>query len=162
MELAIILVLLFIVWTEYNVRSSGWRDRDHTIEYEDNGSQKVLDYTIRPNTAVKHSTFPAWKLYADVLMYMPPNLKADYLGSTEWATLRKHRLAIAGNKCESCGNTINLQLHHITYTRLTRENIEDVRIVCGDTWVAGTKLPGCHQKIHDKYGYDRGTKYPII
>ena len=64
------------------------------------------------------------------------------------------RLIIAQYKCESCGSNVQLQCHHITYERLTRERIDDLVILCGGS-------NGCHQRIHDILGYDRTTEYPI-
>ncbi len=85
------------------------------------------------------------------LMYISAEAKAKYLKSKRWKALKLFKLKIAQNKCECCGSTTELHLHHIDYERLTEELIEDVVIVCSI----------CHQKIHDKLGYDRVTKYPI-
>lgn len=86
------------------------------------------------------------------LMYISAKDKAEYLRSEEWSDLKLLRLKIAQNKCECCGLTNSLQLHHITYERLTKERIEDLAILCSF----------CHTKIHSILGYDRTTKYPIL
>lgn len=85
------------------------------------------------------------------LMFISANAKSEYLQSKEWKELKTMKLLLADNKCESCGSTHNLELHHIDYTNLTQENFEDVAIVCRD----------CHQAIHNKLGLDRKTLYPI-
>ena len=88
------------------------------------------------------------------LMFISAEAKAAYLQSPEWHILKNQRLIIANYKCECCGATTQLECHHITYERLTREHIEDLVILCGGS-------NGCHQKIHNLLGYDRTTKYPI-
>jgi hypothetical protein len=87
-------------------------------------------------------------------MFISAEAKRNYLNSTEWQELRNKRMLIAGGTCECCGLTHQLQCHHVTYLRLTAEHIDDVRILCGGS-------NGCHQKIHNKLGYDRTTEYSI-
>lgn len=91
---------------------------------------------------------------AQSLMFISAEHKLAYLQSPQWQLLKTKRLIIAQYKCEYCGSTNQLQCHHITYERLTRERIEDLAILCGGS-------NGCHQRIHDLLKYDRTTKYPI-
>ena len=88
------------------------------------------------------------------LMFISAKDKLEYMQSEKWRTLKFYRLMIAQYKCESCGSFNNLNLHHITYERLTQELIEDVAILCGG-------INGCHTKLHNILGYDRTTLYPI-
>jgi len=83
--------------------------------------------------------------------YMSAEDKATYMQSNKWLALKYQRLSIANNGCETCGLTTSLQLHHITYTNLGDENINDLRIQCNT----------CHSNLHIKLGYDRNTLYPI-
>jgi len=87
-------------------------------------------------------------------MYISKQAKLDYTQSQQWYNLKQQRLGIANYCCEStdCNRTAGLECHHITYERLTEENIDDLRIVCRD----------CHQQIHNKHGYSREGFYPII
>ena len=85
------------------------------------------------------------------LMFISAEDKLEYMQSEKWRTLRFSRLMIAQYKCESCGSFHNLNLHHITYERLTQEELEDVAILC----------EVCHTKLHNLLGYDRTTLYPI-
>lgn len=85
------------------------------------------------------------------LMFISAEDKLEYIQSEKWRTLRFSRLMIAQYKCESCGSFHNLNLHHITYERLTQEELEDVAILC----------EVCHTKLHNLLGYDRTTLYPI-
>lgn len=84
-------------------------------------------------------------------MFISAKAKAEYMQSKQWVNLKSQRLIIANNKCECCGSINNLQLHHETYVRLTVEDINDVKILCGV----------CHNKLHAILGYDRATLYPI-
>ena len=81
--------------------------------------------------------------------------KQSYMQSIEWKELKEYRLILADNKCEVCGSGEQLALHHLHY-RTWREEcyLMDVVILCGGP-------NGCHQNIHNKYGYDYNTEYPI-
>jgi hypothetical protein len=85
------------------------------------------------------------------LMYISAKAKLEYMNTQQWKELKLSRLKIAQNKCECCGSIHSLQLHHITYIRLTQEHINDVAILC----------KSCHTKLHNLLGYDRATIYPI-
>lgn len=78
--------------------------------------------------------------------------KQDYLKSTEWNTRRKQVLKRDSYSCKQCGITgVPMEVHHITYKRLTCENLKDLVTLCRD----------CHQHIHNRYGYDYNTNYPL-
>ena len=103
------------------------------------GQDNLIDITLAPTVN---------------LMFISAEAKFTYLQSAEWHNIKNERLKIAQYKCECCGSTNQLQCHHITYERLTREHIDDLAILCGGS-------NGCHQRIHDLLKYDRTTKYPI-
>ena len=96
---------------------------------------------------------PEWRLYTGTLMYLPPELKQQYLLSIEWQELKAERSTIANGTCEveGCTETEHLHLHHTDYERLTMEHIDDLRLLC----------PFHHSEVHKKLGKDRATKYPI-
>jgi len=103
----------------------------------------------------KDSTAELWDLQPiKSTMFISAEVKQTYLNSSEWWKLRDKRMILAQYKCECCGSTWMLSCHHVTYIRLTREELNDVVILCGGS-------DGCHQKIHDILGYDRATEYPI-
>lgn len=54
----------------------------------------------------------------------------EYLRSPEWEIRRKWIKALAGNKCERCGATIGLEVHHRTYERLGHELPDDLEVLC--------------------------------
>lgn len=85
------------------------------------------------------------------LMFISSAEKLAYMKTEQWAELKQTRLMIAQYKCECCGSTNRLHLHHVNYERLTQELIEDVAILCEE----------CHNKLHSILGYDRTTLYPI-
>ena len=84
--------------------------------------------------------------------YMSSTDKAKHLLTQYWKDLKAKRIHVFGNKCEACGCTGPLELHHVTYVRLGAEQLDDVRLTCRS----------CHQSTHDEYGYDRDTLYPLI
>jgi hypothetical protein len=162
-----ILIIVICLWfiSSYLYRTSTFKE-DNTEhldylrqqlkekQYEARTDEPFYKETIKPKTKPIYSG-PIQTVFdffvTKKLMYISAKDKALYLQSKEWKELKLFRLKIAQHKCECCGSTYYLQLHHITYIRLTKEKIGDVAILC--------KI--CHQKIHYKLGYDRATKYPI-
>lgn len=61
-----------------------------------------------------------------------------YLTSEHWRQTRRRKLRAVDNKCERCGATRKLQVHHKHYRTLFAEADEDLEVVCQD----------CHRRIH--------------
>jgi len=142
--LAFLAFLALMAYLDTYIGKSSNNNRYNNSKYNEDSSYG--DYDDEDYEAI-----PEWKLYTGNPMYIPAPLKRQYLQSIEWEALKLLRLIIAKDRCECCGSTTRLELHHVTYERLTNEDIDDVRIVCRS----------CHQNIHDKLGTDRTTKYPI-
>lgn len=53
-----------------------------------------------------------------------------YLRSPEWKGRRKDALVAAGGRCQDCGATRDLHVHHLTYKRHGRELPRDLRVLC--------------------------------
>ena len=62
----------------------------------------------------------------------------SYLKSKEWLAVRESLFLVRGKKCERCRSVDNIQVHHIHYVNIFREQLEDLMVVCKD----------CHRKIH--------------
>jgi len=65
----------------------------------------------------------------------------DYLKSSHWLTTRREAIIRAGFKCEYCGASFydeTLQVHHLTYKNIGREQPEDMQVLCRT----------CHRKAH--------------
>ena len=81
--------------------------------------------------------------------------KSIYMKSNSWNQLRIDRLDLDNYTCQLCNrNGISLSVHHITYTRVYNEKLDDLRSLCSY----------CHTKIHNELGYpkniyDYKTKY---
>lgn len=70
-------------------------------------------------------------------------LKAEYnrhIHSSVWKNFRKKILEERDNKCEKCGYTRRLHLHHLNYDNFGHELPEDVQVLCNT----------CHEKVHNK------------
>lgn len=64
----------------------------------------------------------------------------EYLKSIAWQIIRRLALARAHFRCVICNTDQNLHVHHRTYERFGKENIEDLTVLC----------EGCHKLFHDK------------
>lgn len=53
-----------------------------------------------------------------------------YMSSAAWRKTRQEALKRAGYKCEVCGATKNLHVHHLTYKNFTHEQPEDLKVLC--------------------------------
>lgn len=63
----------------------------------------------------------------------------SYMHSPQWKRKRRKAFAFYGNKCNCCGSTESLQVHHKTYDNLYREPLTDLEILCS----------GCHRNLHE-------------
>lgn len=61
-----------------------------------------------------------------------------YLKSKKWTDFKAKVIGMRGFNCELCKSQKNIQLHHLTYERLGKEDINDVMILCKK----------CHEKAH--------------
>ena len=78
--------------------------------------------------------------------------KKKYLRSPEYRAKRIIVLKRDNYTCRGCGTTEQLEVHHTTYKRLGNEKLTDLVTVCRN----------CHQRIHDKYGYNYKSEFPLI
>lgn len=65
---------------------------------------------------------------------------ARYRQSDHWKEVSAAARARAKNKCQRCGSTKQIEVHHRTYARLGAELPEDLEVLCRD----------CHRKVHNK------------
>lgn len=65
----------------------------------------------------------------------------EYLKSSDWRVVKLRKLkSRMPYRCYCCNTYKNLDLHHISYTRLGREKLSDLTWVCRN----------CHELIHKK------------
>lgn len=53
-----------------------------------------------------------------------------YLKSVKWKKLRLRLFKSRGRKCERCGETKRLHVHHKTYIRIFKEHLKDLEVLC--------------------------------
>ena len=63
-----------------------------------------------------------------------------YLRSPHWRETRLRKLRAVGFKCEKCEAGGRLDIHHLTYTRIGREKLSDLQVLCRK----------CHKAEHQK------------
>ncbi len=64
----------------------------------------------------------------------------EYLRSPEWREKRSRVMRRASYLCEMCGERRATEVHHLTYDRIFREELDDLKAICRE----------CHKTIHDK------------
>ncbi len=62
----------------------------------------------------------------------------EYLNTPEWKEKREMVLELRGRRCEECGSTKDLHVHHWVYCR-GEESLEDLVVLCSN----------CHKKLHE-------------
>lgn len=62
----------------------------------------------------------------------------EYIASKVWRKKRRRVFYRDKHKCQECGATRWLQVHHLTYKRLFREPLSDLITLCRD----------CHKAAH--------------
>ncbi len=79
---------------------------------------------------------------------MPSADKEKYLSSDKWKLIR-NAVIERDKSCTTCGSYHALNVHHLHYLRLGRENLNDLIALC----------KSCHFDLHEKKGYSRQGLY---
>lgn len=72
------------------------------------------------------------------------NSKEEYYHSREWQVKRAFALNRANHKCQRCGASHSLEVHHWSYDRLYNEDPEDLEVLC----------KRCHLKADQERAYN--------
>ena len=72
-----------------------------------------------------------------------------YLKSKEWRAKRDRVIERCGNVCEHCGHYPVAEIHHLTYDRVFREELDDLQGLC----------VYCHTFMHHKWADDGEAEY---
>ena len=151
MELAILFILLVfanLVWNHFTAdppsittdRRTSKSDQTTKQPKSNDNQPTVLIRTTESDNPIKYSN-----------QFCTAQEKSEHMQSQYWFDLKQYRLALANYVCESCGTSGPLELHHVDYSNLLAENINDVRVICRQ----------CHQTVHNRLGYSRETYYSI-
>lgn len=73
---------------------------------------------------------------------------SEYINSPEWTATAAEAKMRANFRCQACGSSRELQVHHITYVRLGQEDPKDLAVFCRS----------CHELLqkHHKIGWYLG------
>lgn len=80
-------------------------------------------------------SFPPFSFYS----IMNKAQYAQYLKTDHWQRVRIRRIKIAEFRCEHCGGDGLLEVHHLTYARIRKEQMADLMALCSR----------CHRLIED-------------
>jgi len=69
-------------------------------------------------------------LEEDALIRSSFTSKEQYYISPQWQYKRLQKLRQAGHKCERCGSTGVLDVHHLNYDTLYDEDMSDLQVLC--------------------------------
>jgi len=75
------------------------------------------------------------------LARVTPEMRSAYYMTPHWQIVRSARFEHDSMMCVLCGDSEEIQCHHVTYESIFREELSDLLTVCSD----------CHSKIH-KHG----------
>lgn len=73
----------------------------------------------------------------------------NYIHSNAWRSRRKQALRIGHNRCDICGSTTSLQVHHLTYKHLGHELDNELVVLCAL----------CHRKVHNQQARKKYKSY---
>jgi len=117
----------------YTTTVDFWLESGIRREYGSFGAQSFLPQS---KFLVENYTAPVKDIKRiEELNKMPYKI---YLQTFEWDETRKLAYKRANNKCENCGDTKDLNVHHLTYENLGNERPEDLKVLCSR----------CHREIH--------------
>lgn len=75
-----------------------------------------------------------------------------YLKSKEWVAKRQQVIERCNDRCERCGKFSVAEVHHLTYVRVYREELEDLQGLC----------EFCHAFLHGESSTDGNAEYARI
>jgi len=86
----------------------------------------------------------------------------NYINSYEWRQKALAAKKFAGNKCQECGYTKNLEVHHLSYDNLYRERYCDVKVLCKRSCHRIADSIRVENDIYDSYLYTRYQDYAYL
>ena len=63
-------------------------------------------------------------------LFSPGFYWSRYLCLAHWKLIRAKKLIAVGERCELCGSTKNLHVHHLSYENIFQEELEDLQVLC--------------------------------
>jgi len=76
----------------------------------------------------------------------------EYMHSDAWQQHRLAKLEAAKWRCECCGETDRLSVHHLTYKRIGHERTDDLIVLCKSChWVADEMRRNPDSDLRQRY-----------
>ena len=125
---------------------------DHLLHDAANPPKTKPKSKSKPKPVVRPKV-PTRKVSVRPAYGITPEIKRIYLSSNAWQKRRIARLKFDHYTCQGCGiQGVPLEIHHLHYRTFRKESNSDLVSVCRS----------CHQHIHDTYGYDYSSNFPLI
>lgn len=153
MEALGILLGLFIVWSIFydklmaNIKYPTEESESNKIDITNNRVTKPTVETFKAHYNERRKS--QWKVptkQSDIINY------DEYINSPEWldSSVRRSKLISTNGNCEACAHKGN-HVHHITYTNLGKESVDDLAFLC----------TACHEYTHKMAGKGAGYYPPL-
>jgi len=152
----------FIVWLFNIILNANQKDIDKSIGKLNDTLEEIGDLAKEELSSKEHKIEPEEeyvdeyiKLQYDEKARLDPgsiffepeaykNAKIEWMKTPKYQVQRAIIFGRDGNRCVNCGSFNNLEMHHIRYSKFGEEPDEDLQTLCRK----------CHQKRHDKTGYN--------
>lgn len=85
----------------------------------------------------------------------------QYIQSEQWQSIRRRKLTQCAYRCEHCGDNDTLNVHHLTYARVYREELEDLMVLCYRCHASVEAIIECYRR-HDDFTADREKTISLL
>jgi 5-methylcytosine-specific restriction endonuclease McrA len=148
----IFFAIIFIVNLIENLKKTPEQREREKEEREERKRQEIIDARERNQRYLQKEKdeqgFRRDRLSGRSGQFMTHEAKKYYLKSSQWSSLRK-QVHARDHRCVTCGSKNNLNVHHIHYMRLGKEQLSDLALLC----------ESCHHELHEQKGYSRQGLY---
>jgi len=113
---------------------------EKAITYKCSKCNNTFDVLVSSWEGIKFcKKYPPECKNCNPIKHVVKNWYEEYLQTPHWQELRKKIFERSHGICEKCKQVKMVDVHHLSYERIGKENLEDLLAVCED----------CHNQFHD-------------